>query len=518
MVLRPTSRAQRGLRALGCGVALVALGFAAQAQSVTDPGAAHKPTALETRAASGITQVMQDHCDTGAATLRSVYGDPTFPHMEAHMRAAVLEGADICESRLGHLQAAYDLSRRAIQEPEASAVAWGLHIDLAMSLSRPGEAMSALVALAHHNPLILADIKETSILSAYAYAEVLPNADARRLELLEALDKAAWHPKDPFDDLSGLKIDQIRLLLAAHRDADAQALAASITDPATRIALLVDDRFAPVAEAARGVDVAVATRKELVRILLLAEAHNDWLSGPYRIAALRLRIGDNEGALRILQAALDRYADFGPSAFTDAGDALGKVQGLKAETLARMGRLDAADGAFAEAAADDGQDSRFEEKLSYASYLIDTDRAQLALDMLHDVKQEPLTDTGKAYLAAMRACAYSVIGDKPAVDAQMKIVKAPQAPDYGALINGLICAGDQDGVAKAYLERLADPAKRMDALLALQRYQRAPTHGKEDAAWQADYLKIQARPDVQNAIKAAGGHVQDFDIVDPGTI
>jgi len=482
------------------------------------PDSGHHATALETRAADGITQVMQDRCESAVSTLRSVYGAPGFARMEAHMRAAVLEGADLCESRLGHSQAAYELSRRAIQEPEASAIAWGLHIDLAVNLSHPGEALDALVALAGRSPAILSQIKETSILSAYAYAEVLPDADARRLALLEALDKAAWKPKDPFDDLSGLKLDQIRLLLAAHRADEARTVAAQVTDPATRVAILVDDRFTPVADTAKDLDVADATRKELVRVLLLAEANGDWLSGPYRVASLRLRIGDNDGALRILQAAIDRYDDFGAQTFTDSDDSLGRVLGLKAETLARMGKLDEADGAYAEAAADNGQDGRFEEKLSYASYLIDTDRSQLALDLLHDVSETPLTDTGKAYLAAMRACAYSVLGDSAAVQKQLKIVKAPAAPDYGALLNGLICAGDLDGAAKAYVERLADPAKRMDALLALQHYRRAPTHGKEDAAWLADYLKVQSRPDVQAAIKAAGGRVKELDIYDPGAI
>lgn len=482
------------------------------------PDATTHASALETRAAAGITQVMQDRCDAAIATLRQVYGNAGFARMEPHMRAAVLEGADLCESRLGHNQAAYELSRRAIQEPEASAIAWGLHIDLAMNLSHQGEALDALVALAGRSPAILSQIKETTILSAYAYAEVLPDADARRLALLEALDKAAWKPKDPFDDLSGLKIDQVRLLLAARRLDEARTVAGQITDPATKVAILVDDRFAPVADTARDLDVAQATRRELVRVLLLADANGDRLSGVYRVASLRLRIGDNEGALRILQAAIDRYNDFGAQAFTDADDYLGRVLGLKAETLSRMGKLDEADGAFAEAAADSGQDGRFEEKLSYASYLIDTDRSQLALDLLHDVQEAPLTDTGKAYLAAMRLCAYSVTGDTAAVQRELKIVKTPAAPDYGALLNGLICAGDLDGAAKAYVERLNDPAKRMDALIALQRYKRAPTHGKEDAAWLADYLKVQSSPDVQAAIKANGGVVKDLDIFDPGAI
>lgn len=512
------------LRASGCAAVLAACAAAALAAplaawaDVGPDSAPHHSSALETRAADGITQVMQDHCETAIATLRSVYGNAGFARMEPHMRAAVLEGADLCESRLGHTQAAYDLSRRAIQEPEASAIAWGLHIDLAVNLSHPGEALDALVALADRSPAILSQIKETTILSAYAYAEVLPDADAKRLALLEALDKASWKPKDPFDDLSGLKIDQVRLLLAAHRTDEARTLAGQITDPATRVAIAVDGRFAPVADTAKDLDVATGTRKELVRVLLLADANGDRLSGAYRVAALRLRIGDNEGALRILQTAIDRYNDFGAQTFTDADDYLGRVLGLKAETLARMGKLDEADGAFAEAAADNGQDGRFEEKLSYASYLIDTDRSQLAIDLLHDVQETPLTDTGKAYLAAMRLCAYSVLGDTASVQREMKIVKAPAAPDYGALLNGLICAGDQDGAAKAYIERLADPAKRMDALLALQHYRRAPPHGKEDAAWLADYLKVQARPDVQAAIKAAGGQVRDVDIFDPGAI
>ena len=479
----------------------------------------HKPTPLESRAAEAIAGVLRNDCAPAAASLKSIYEDPGFGELNSHLRSAVLEGADVCEARLGHTEDAYTLSRRAIQEPDASALAWGLHIDLALNLSRPADARSALTALARRSPAILADIREETIMSAYAYAEGLPNADSRRLELLDALAKAGWAPKDPFNDAVGLRVDHIRLLLEAHRQGEAVEIARSITDPATLIALRVDERFAAVSADAKAMDIVEATRKALVAAVLLADKRKEWLSGPYRVALLRLRLGENEAALRILQGALDRYRDFGPSAFVDADEQLRAVQALKAEALVRLGRLNEADGAYAEAAADAaGGDQGFEERLAYASYLIDTDRSPLALELLHDTKTDGLTDNGKAYLAALRACAYAVIKDAPAMRRELDIVTAPALPGYGALLNGLICAGDFDAAAKTYVERLKDPAKRIEVLLALQHYKRPPTRGAEGKSWQDDYLRVQARPDVQAAIKAAGGHVETFDIFDPGTI
>ncbi|HWA63808.1 MAG TPA: hypothetical protein VG939_20700 [Caulobacteraceae bacterium] len=481
--------------------------------------APHKPSPLETQAAEGMTQVLRDDCAAAAGTLKAVYDDPGFAQLEPRFRAAVLEGADLCEARLGHSQAAFALSRRAIQEPEATALAWSLHIDLALNLGRIDDGVTALTTLARRSPALLGDIKEQTVFSAYAYAESLPHADQRRMALLEALDHAGWKPKDPFNDAAGLKLERVRLLLAAHRDADAKAAAEGIVDPTTLIALRADDRFAAVAGPARAVDLVEATRKALVQALLAAGAHKDWLSGPYRIAQLQLRLGQDEAALKTVQAALDNYDDFGASAFADADPSLRRLQGLKAEILSRMGRLDAADGAFAEAAAEDAQgDEGFEEKLAYASYLIDTDRSPLALDLLKAVKTDGLTDNGKAYLAAMRACAYSVTGDRAAMQRELAIVTAPRTPDYGAVLNGLICAGDLDGAAKVYIERLNDPAKRTDALVALQRFKRPPTHGHEDKAWDDDFLKVISRPDVLAAVKANGGHVETIDLFDPGAI
>ena len=500
------------LLAMAAGAVMIATGAAAQ-------DSPHKPTPLETQAADAIAAVLRDECAPAAASLKSIYEDPQFSSLNGRMRSAVLEGADVCEARLGHTEYAFTLSQRAIQEPDASSLAWGLHIDLALNLSHTADAVSALTALARRSPSLLGGLREETIFSAYAYAEGLPNADARRLELLDALDKAQWRPKDPFNDALALKLDRIRLLLAAHRDAEAVEVATAINDPATLIVLRVDDRFASVAPDPKAMDIVQATRKALVAAVLLADKRPEWLSGPFRVAQLRMRLGEDEGALRIIQAALDRYRDFGASAFADADDHLRGLQALKAEVLARMGRLNEADGAFAEAAAQDATgDQGFEERLAYASYLIDTDRSPLALDLLHDLKTDSLTDTGKAYVAAMRACAYSVLKDTPAMRREMTVVTAPALPDYGALLNGLICAGDFDAAAKVYVDRLKDPAKRTEALLALQHYKRPATHGAEDKAWDDDYLRVQARPEVQSAIKAAGGRVETFDIFDPGTI
>ena len=109
---------------LMAGAALLATGGAALAQAPP-----HKPTPLEAKAAEGMTLVLRDACGEATGALKLVYDDPGFTQLDSHLRAAVLEGADLCEARLNHSQAAFDLSRRAIQEPDASSLAWSLHIE-----------------------------------------------------------------------------------------------------------------------------------------------------------------------------------------------------------------------------------------------------------------------------------------------------------------------------------------------------------------------------------------------------
>ena len=478
-----------------------------------------KPTALESEAASAVALVVQDSCAEAAARLKAVYEDPSFRQFEPPLRSAVLEGSEFCEARLGHLEAAYALSRRAIQEDGATALGWGLHVDLALSLSRTNDALSALTVLSKRSPAILGEVSERTIQTAYASAGLLPHADARRLELLEALDGAKWRPKDPFNESAVMQLDRIRLLLGAGRQTEASAVARGLTDPSALIAMRVDDRFGKVSTEARELDVIAQTRRALVKAVQLASRRPEWLSGPIRIAQLRLRLGENEAALKVLQDALDRRRDFGDSAFEDAADNLRVVQALKAETLFRLGRLNEADGAFAEAAADDADGSQgFDQRLAYASYLIDTDRAALALDLLKDVKTEPLNDNGKAYLAAMRACAYAVLKNRPAMARELAIVKAPTLPEYGALVNALVCAGDLQGAVRLYVERLKDPGRRAEALIALQRYRRVPNHGEEDKLWDDDFAKVKSDPAVLEAVKAAGGRIETYEIYDPGEV
>ena len=118
---------------------------------------------------------------------------------------------------------------------------------------------------------------------------------------------------------------------------------------------------------------------------------------------------------------------------------------------------------------------------------------------------------GEMEMRFARGCAQAVAGRPAEAVADVAFAKAHDKDHGEALADLLLCLGDMDGAAAAFIARLDDPDRRADALEQLSDYDDPPVALPPDPInSRLDALK--ARPDVKAAIARAGGtrrfHVQ----------
>ena len=102
------------------------------------------------------------------------------------------------------------------------------------------------------------------------------------------------------------------------------------------------------------------------------------------------------------------------------------------------------------------------------------------------------------------ACAYAQLDDRANLEATMSYMKAHAQDAPKLLEQALLCAGDEDAVAKTIIAHLADPETRGATLAEMQDYLRLPTEPAWGARMIDRRMTIRSRPDVEAAIAKVG--------------
>jgi hypothetical protein len=119
-------------------------------------------------------------------------------------------------------------------------------------------------------------------------------------------------------------------------------------------------------------------------------------------------------------------------------------------------------------------------------------------------KSMPVSPYGELEMRMARGCAQSLAGNKAAAEADRAYIAAREKEHPEALTDLLMCLGDVDGAAAAFIRRLDDPARRLDALVQLSDYDPLPPAVPVNPLF-AHLDSIRQRPDVKAAIARAGG-------------
>ena len=465
----------------------------------------------------GILAAAGEQCDAAAAIFGEVQADRGFAALQPQLRSGVLELNAICAARADRKEEALALTRRAVAEPRATALGWGLHLALLSDLAGAEDVLSAFHTLARTRPELLKDLPDDTVRRVYALASERPNPEAERLSLLDDLRRAAYRPADPAEPGDDFTFEHARLLLAAGRTAEAREVARGLTSPFHLVALKVDSRLAPLRTGSGPLNIRTAAAPALNDARGVLSENTDRLSGVLRLAAHHLTLGEAETALRILDGAAARARRKGPGGFVDADAKLAQVHGMRGSAFDQLGRKDDALSALAEAAATPVSGSEnVDGKITLAGYLVDLEKPTEVMEVLSSIGAEDLSDHGRAWVASMRACVHAQRRDTAAFRREMALVEKPrQPPAYDALLNAQVCANDLDAAAATVIARLEDPSERTYALVELQGYRNHPRYTASGRRWQAGYDALPARPDVRAAVVKAGGSLERFDIFAP---
>jgi tetratricopeptide (TPR) repeat protein len=220
--------------------------------------------------------------------------------------------------------------------------------------------------------------------------------------------------------------------------------------------------------------------------------------------ALRV-LGRNQEALDLLDRVVAQAQTPDAQAqFDDIADQLNWLLNEKAYALYELNRPEEARTAFglSIAVGEDGQWS-VSQVINFASMLQAEGRSADALEVVQTVGEA--SPYGRMWVAAVRACAAGNLGRAELRREALAYLREHERDNAAARANALLCVNDLDEAAALYIRRLANPAEREDALLALQTYRRPPRPAlPQESLLHARLEQVRGRPDVLAAVAAVG--------------
>jgi tetratricopeptide (TPR) repeat protein len=259
---------------------------------------------------------------------------------------------------------------------------------------------------------------------------------------------------------------------------------------------------------------ATALRRRLLKVLAGDSYLPDDLYGPaddFKLAYANLLVDAGEApAARALVASLQTASAIASASL----DQFNWYWNGVAATETTLGHYDQAVAAYAKAAA-------FGERgglnVSQVINLAETQNgfgrgadALKTLAVFADPKRRG-SPFGEMQLRFARACANHLAGHEGDTAADLAYLKAHEKDGGPALSDALLCLGDMDAAAAAFIRRLDDPDRRAAVLLQLSDYDDPPVPLPADPV-ESRLAALKARPDVKAAIDRAGGtrrfHIQ----------
>ncbi len=484
---------------------------------VLGPAWAKLPSDTSTSATAGVEEVKsrlakafdlaRDHNEKAALPLfQSAIAEPAFSQLDAELRHITLYLTGALELERGPRDDALRLAKIATAMDEADGDDWHLLLDAADDADDMDDTVRALATIAQKWPATLSDVSDDAIFRIARDAATLPAGEARQLDLIASLKEAHWTPNDPFSDPSNLWRDLARDFLDRGQVPQAREALALVTDPHIMVSVRIDKTFDPVTRENPGrFDSATVMAAHIDALRNLRSKHPDSLAGVNELARELMSAGRDEEALKILDEAIAHAspADGLRSAYSDVETQLIWTFDARSDALVHLGRFDDAIAEMAKGAKRPERGGlNISQVVNLAGLQSRLGRPKEALAEIADVG--PGSAYGKLAIAETKLSAYVQLGEKDKVaqilaDARTHVKDAP-----GLVENMLVEAGDLDGAAALYVQRLNDPTMRDEALLAVQQW--LDKGAKMPVADELDRrdTQVQARPDVQAAIKAVG--------------
>ena len=432
--------------------------------------------------------------------LLKAMADPRFGQQAPRTRALVLYAAIGCAPKGGD-QALTSARQLAALPVDPRLTYYGRLTLLGDARKREATAdyLTILEAIIESDPALIEDWEPRDFNWILERVKDDPAQDAA---LLDHLHTVPWTERAAREvDRNSWAVRRARRFVEAGEVAKARVLLDMVTSTDSLLAVAQDRRFErlwPQMQADGRFDWTRLVEAELAEDQARIKAEPNLLEpAASAIANLRgLSRYDEAMALGEAYAARLRKGD----TFTDAERYKAWLLNALAYGYFDVGRFDDADRLMVEATSKDD----VSQAINRAEMLDLAGRPAQALKALEDVTFDNTSKYGLMWVDAARVCAKVQLGDKAAAEALLPSMRARWKDNAKALNRALMCLDAQDEAAALYVRRLEDPVERDGALGAFRDSRPSPVISPIQAQLRDRRLAVQARPEVQAALRKWG--------------
>lgn len=441
-------------------------------------------------------------------TLQPIMSSNGVKQLPPEMRRAAWFLLGSAAAQLRKNDEAYEAFKISSGLDGATSYDWLMRFYFAGATEHYDDAVDVLRTLVRDFPEIASTLDHGAVTGLYRSAAELPNRDALRFGIAEALVAADWKPEDPFDRPEYIWREHATALAEKGDVKAALAVATRVTDPVGIIKMRADRRLEAVIKASpRSFDVSAAALAQVERSRAAVVEHPRQIKAINRLANDLLVLNKNAETLALVDETLAKARPAGRPGvkpeFDDVNDELIWLLDLRSRALFRLGRHEEGLAALREGARrPEGGSVNTSQSLNLGGAYNELGRPKDALEAIASV--ESMSEYGLAVKFNVTACAQAQLGDAKALAEAIAELRKLEAFNPGALQSALLCAGDLDAVAAALIAQLADPYLRPDALYSVQNLPILPNAGPFAEQLFRRQQQVVARPDVQAQIRKVG--------------
>ena len=443
----------------------------------------------------------RDDCATVLKLGAPIIDAPDRSGLGDDIAALLFQMLGYCEWKQESKDRAYSHALKGTALDEASDYLWRMRLALEMDLKRDDEAIATIHAMTQGRGAALNSFDVGGMWQFHNHLKNAGKQDLRR-RLLQILSSDAYSPDDLFGSNEGFRYAYAEILADAGDSTAARQIIAGLRNASILSKASVDPRFRAFLPAS--LDFRAAAEAELARDRDAMAIYPNRLAAIVNTAGTLRMLGRPQEAIDLLLAAGPRVAD--EKEFTDREEYLNWYWDALGRSYEMLGRYDEMVAAFTKGAErKEGSEPNVSQviNLAHAQYGLGRgDEALRTISVFEDGRQS--SPYGQMEMHLARGCALAVAGRPADAAPDLAFAREHEKDHPEALADLLLCLGDMDGAAAAFIRRLEDPDRRADALLQLSDYDDPPvTRRPHPIHAGLDVLK--KRPDITAAIEKAGG-------------
>jgi tetratricopeptide (TPR) repeat protein len=440
-------------------------------------------------------------CDTVVRVGAPLFDAPGGTGLSEKLEAMGYELLVSCEWQKDKAVEAAAHALRGTRLEQSSDWLWRARFGIQLDSKQYEAAAETLEAMSQGRGAALNSVRPNFVWQLLRELKSAGKADVR-LRLLRLLASDSYAPDDLLGSNEGFRQDYAEALAEKGDMAGARSAFAGITNASILAQSSLNPRLRTLVPA--GLDIRAAAESTLAADREAMARHSDRLDALINVARDLRQLGRPKEAVDLLLAAGPRLE--GNGEFSDLDEMRNWYWDALGRSYHKLGRYDEMVDAFRKGA------GAGESGIPNVSQVINLAEAQNSFGRGEDAlrtlavfadgrKSSPY---GEMEMRFARGCAQAVAGRPAEAAADVVFARAHDKDHPEALSDLLLCLGDMDGAAAAFIVRLDDPDRRTDALMQLSDYDDPPVVLALDPV-DSRLPALKARPDVKAAIERAGG-------------